>query len=48
MTRNKAKVNFMAEMEKIQGDPNQNLVFQMALPLKGGISDPMLVKPKLV
>ena len=32
----------------IQGDPNQNPLFQMALPLRQSISDPMLVKPKLV
>ena len=30
---------------KIQGDPNQNPLFQMAVPLKLCISDPMLVKP---
>ena len=34
-------------VKNIQGDPNQNLVFQMALPLIRMISDPMLVKPKL-
>ena len=32
----------------LQGDPNQNLVFQMAVALKLCISDHMLVKPKLV
>ena len=32
----------------IQGDPNQNLLFQFALSLKLSISDPMLVKPKCV
>ena len=32
----------------IQGDPNQNLLFQMAITLKIRISDPMLVKPKCV
>ena len=35
-------------VKNIQGDPNQNLVFQMALPLKQSISDPMFVKSKLV
>ena len=34
--------------EKIQGDPNQNLIFQMAISKKICISDPMLVKPKCV
>ena len=33
---------------EIQSDPNQNPLFQMALPLKLCISDPMLVKPKCV
>ena len=32
----------------IQGDPNQNPLFQMALSLKRSISDPMFVKSKLV
>ena len=32
----------------VQGDPNQNLLFQFALSLKLSISDPMLVKPKCV
>ena len=32
----------------IQGDPNQNPLFQMAASLKLCISDPMLVKPKCV
>ena len=32
----------------LQGDPNQNPLFQMAVPLKLCISDPMLVKPKCV
>ena len=31
-----------------RGDPNQNSLFQMAVPLKLCISDPMLVKPKCV
>ena len=35
-------------MTYLQGDPNQNLLFQMALPLKQCISDPMFVKSKLV
>ena len=33
---------------KVQGDPNQNLLFQMAISLEICISDPMLVKPKCV
>ena len=32
----------------IQGDPNQNFPFQIAIPLKLSSSDPMLVKPKCV
>ena len=32
----------------IQGDPNQNLKFVLAITLKLCISDPMLVKPKCV
>ena len=32
----------------VQGDPNQNLLFQLALSLNVGIPDPMLVKPKCV
>ena len=32
----------------IQGDPNQNLKFVLAITLKIHISDPMLVKPKCV
>ena len=32
----------------LQGDPNQNPLFQMALRLNWSMSDPMLVKPKLV
>ena len=32
----------------IQGDPNQNVCFQMTITLKLSISDPMLVKPKCV
>ena len=31
----------------LQGDPNQSLLFQMAITLKICISDPILVKPKL-
>ena len=33
---------------KVQGDPNQNLLFQLALSLNVGIPDPKLVKPKCV
>ena len=32
----------------IQGDPNQNLKFVLAITLKIWVSDPMLVKPKCV
>ena len=32
----------------LQDDPNQSLLIQMAITLKMGISDPMLVKPKCV
>ena len=32
----------------VQGDPNQNLLIQMAITLKICISDPMLLKPKCV
>ena len=32
----------------VQGDPNQSLLFQMAITLKIYISDPILVKPKYV
>ena len=35
-------------MVHLQGDPNQNLLFQLALSLNVGIPDPMLVKPKCV
>ena len=35
-------------MVHLQGDPNQNLLFQLALCLNVGIPDPMLVKPKCV
>ena len=31
----------------VQGDPNQNPLFQMAVPLKLCISNPMLVKPNM-
>ena len=48
-----ALVNRNGKMEmyfsaQVQGDPNQNPLFQMAVPLKLCISDPMLVKPKCV
>ena len=33
---------------ELQGDPNRNFWFQMAITLKLSISDPMLVKPKCV
>ena len=33
---------------ELQGDPNQNPLFQMALSLNQSISDPMFVKSKLV
>ena len=39
---------FLLSMIKIQGDPNQNLLFQLALSLNAGIPDAMLVKPKCV
>ena len=32
----------------VQGDPNRNCLFQMAVTLKVCISNPMLVKPKWV
>ena len=32
----------------LQGDPNQNLKFRLAITLKVCISDPLLVKPKCV
>ena len=32
----------------VQGDPNQNLKFLLAITLKVCISDPLLVKPKCV
>ena len=32
----------------LQGDLNQSLLIQMAITLKIGLSDPMLVKPKRV
>ena len=34
--------------EKLQGDPNQKLQFQMAVTLLMGIFDPPMVKPKCV
>ena len=40
--------NALVEIRKIQGDPNQNLQFKMAITLKIRISDPKLVKPKCV
>ena len=33
---------------KLQGDPNQNLRFLLAITLKISVSDPMLLKPKCV
>ena len=33
---------------QLQGDPNRNCLFQMAVTLKKCISDPMLEKPKWV
>ena len=33
---------------RLQGDPSQNLLIQMATTLKICISDPMLIKPKCV
>ena len=36
------------EGDQLQGDPNQNPLFQMAVALRLCISNPMLVKPKLV
>ena len=33
------------ESERTGGDPNQNMLFQMAITLKLSTSDPMLVKP---
>ena len=38
----------VSTLHTIQGDPNQNLSFQMAVTLKLFISDPMSVKPKCV
>ena len=34
--------------EDIQGDPNRNFLFQIAVSLKRSIFDPSLVKPKCV
>ena len=47
------KIDLKKKKEKknknfIQGDPNQNLLFQLALCLNVGIPDPKLVKPKCV
>ena len=38
----------MLKGHNLQGDPNQNLRFLLAITLKIYISDPMLVKPKCV
>ena len=38
----------VGQLYEVQGDPNQNTLFQMAVPLKLCISDTMLVKPKCV
>ena len=38
----------MVRSTKLQGDPNQNLKFVLAITLKVCISDPMMVKPKCV
>ena len=38
----------ISENGYLQGDPNQDLLFQLALPLNVGIPDPKLVKPKCV
>ena len=38
----------MFGINEVQGDPNQNLLFQMVITLKIRISHPMLVKPKCV
>ena len=35
-------------LESLQGDPNQNLKFVLAITQKICMSDPMLVKPKCV
>ena len=47
LTRLKTITN-VTYKENTQGDPNQNLLFQMAEPLKQVTSDHMLVKPKRV
>ena len=39
---------FSARTLGVQGDANQHFSFQMAVPLKQGTSDPVLVKPKCV
>ena len=38
----------VGQLYEVQGDPNQNTLFQMAVPLKLCISDHMFVKPKCV
>ena len=44
-TKRRTKVSYKGKVSTVQGDPNQNPLFQMAVPLKLCISDPMLVKP---
>ena len=35
--------HYLSGVSLLQGDPNQNLLFQLALSLKIGIPDPMLL-----
>ena len=39
---------FLDTQKIVQGDPNQNLKFILALTLKLCISDPIMIKPKCV
>ena len=47
---NSLYMNFVGEWSslQVQGDPNQNLLFQLALHLNISVSDPMFIKPKCV
>ena len=41
-------VRTLVQIPYVQGDPNQNLRFLLAITLKISISDPMFRKPKCV
>ena len=48
MIVSRAKKGLDSRKHFLQGDPNQNLKFVLAITLKVNISDPMLLKPKCI